>query len=89
MRKTELPCGGLTIVSCDVLVEGQVDLEKMEIRGLENITDRVHVPLADRLFGHEQVRPVHYGSYNPVTMYNSYDDDEERTWGKHLMEGGV
>lgn len=40
MQKVHLPCGGLTIAQAEVLVAGLVDLTKIEIVGLENITER-------------------------------------------------
>ncbi len=42
MRKALLPCGSPTILSCDCLIENAVDLDKVEIVGLENITKKVY-----------------------------------------------
>jgi proteasome lid subunit RPN8/RPN11 len=84
MRKAVLPCGGLSVVPCTVSVAGEVDLTKLKIEGLENITEKTY-GLGQRLFEKHEYKPTTY-AHNDV-YWKDYTIDEERQMAGFLQRG--
>lgn len=80
MRKAKLPCGGLTTAKCDCYIEGLVDLAKVEIKGLENISKRE--------YSYQPLTPAAKPAWRDIG-HRDYDrdyDDEKIT--QHMLQNG-
>jgi proteasome lid subunit RPN8/RPN11 len=83
-RKATLPCGGFVTADCEVFVEGEIDLDSIEIRGLENITKKTYAT-GGVVYDHtknDNARVIRRGyGYNG---YDGYDDEKMNGYAGHM-----